>query len=90
VARGAGADEEEAVRVWAAAEAAVRPRPVRKPAGYVPGRQITTGAGLAGAMEKVRAAAEGPSLRRLAASPAPGPRLAQRPAQRAYRPAAAG
>lgn len=60
------------MRVWAAVEAAMRPRPVRKPAGYVPGRQITTGAGLAGAMEKVRAAADGPSLRRLAASPAPG------------------
>ncbi|MFM9462607.1 hypothetical protein ACKI1K_07110 [Streptomyces scabiei] len=69
-ARGAGADEEEAVRVRAAAEAAVRPKPVRKPAAYVPGRQITTQAGLARAMEKVRAAAGGPSLRQLAASPA--------------------
>jgi hypothetical protein len=69
-ARGAGADEEKAGRVWAAAEAAVRPKPVRKPAAYVPGRQITTQAGLAGAMEKVRAAAGGPSLRQLAASPA--------------------
>ncbi|GKQ35682.1 hypothetical protein ALMP_22250 [Streptomyces sp. A012304] len=71
-ARGAGADEEEAGRVWAAAEAAVRLGPVRKPVGYVPGRQITTRAGLAGAMEKVRAAAGGPSLRQLAASPAAG------------------
>ncbi|MET7604948.1 hypothetical protein ABZS96_20955 [Streptomyces avermitilis] len=69
-ARGAGADEEEARRVWAAAEAAVRPRPVRKPAAYVPGRQITTRAGLTRAMEKVRVAAGGPSLRQLAASPA--------------------
>ncbi|MDX3801079.1 hypothetical protein [Streptomyces sp. AK04-3B] len=69
-ARGAGADEEEAGRLWAAAEAAVRPRPVGKPAAYVPGRQITTQAGLVRAMEKVRAAAGGPSLRQLAASPA--------------------
>ncbi|MFZ4179404.1 hypothetical protein ACOZCI_34965 [Streptomyces griseoincarnatus] len=72
VARGAGADEEEAGRVWVAAEAAVRPRHVRKPAGYVPGRQITTRAGLAGALEKVWAAAGGPSLRQLATSPAAG------------------
>ncbi|WP_346088306.1 hypothetical protein [Streptomyces erythrogriseus] len=50
VARGAGADEEEAGRVWVAAEAAVRPRHVRKPAGYVPGRQITTRAGPAGGL----------------------------------------
>ncbi|MFB0620275.1 hypothetical protein [Streptomyces sp. AGS-58] len=69
-ARGAGADEEEAGRVRAAAEAAVRPRPVGKPAAYVPGYQITTRAGLARAMEKVRAVAGGPSLRQLAASPA--------------------
>ncbi|MFE9679121.1 hypothetical protein ACFYO5_34245 [Streptomyces sp. NPDC006259] len=69
-ARGAGADEEEAGRLWAAAEAAVRPKPAGKPAAYVPGRQITTRAGLARAMEKVRAAAGGPSLRQLAASPA--------------------
>ncbi|MFF1285622.1 hypothetical protein ACFVY4_33665 [Streptomyces sp. NPDC058299] len=69
-ARGADADEEEAGRVCAAAEAAVRPKPVRKPAAYVPERQITTRAGLARAMEKVRAAAGGPSLRQLAASPA--------------------
>jgi hypothetical protein len=69
-ARGAGADEEEAGRLWSAAEAAVRPGPVRKPPVYVPGRQITTRAGLARAMEKVRAAAGGPSLRQLAASPA--------------------
>ncbi|MEH0656011.1 hypothetical protein QA995_42560 [Streptomyces scabiei] len=68
-ARGAGADEEEARRLWAAAEAAVRPKPVGKPTAYVPGHQITTRAGLARAMEKVRAAAGGPSLRQLAASP---------------------
>ncbi|MFF9206605.1 hypothetical protein ACF1AE_33450 [Streptomyces sp. NPDC014986] len=55
-ARGAGADEEEGARVWAVAAAAVRPEPVRKPAGYVPGRGITTLAGLAAAVEKVRAA----------------------------------
>ncbi|MEU9985180.1 hypothetical protein [Streptomyces sp. NPDC050856] len=68
-ARGAGADEEEGARVWAAAAAAVRPEPVRKPAAYVPGRGITTLVGLAAAMEKVRVAAGGPSLRRLADSP---------------------
>lgn len=68
-ARGAGADEEEVARVWAAAAAAARPAPVRKPAAYVPGRGITIRAGLATAMEKVRAADGGPSLRRLAASP---------------------
>lgn len=33
------------------------------PASYVPGRGITTRAGLAAAMEKVREAAGGPSLR---------------------------
>ncbi|MYZ41125.1 hypothetical protein, partial [Streptomyces sp. SID4917] len=60
-ARGAGADEEEARRLWAVAEAAVRPKPVGKPTAYVPGHQITTRAGLARAMEKVRAAAGGPS-----------------------------
>ncbi|MEV0210830.1 hypothetical protein AB0H97_37185 [Streptomyces sp. NPDC050788] len=70
LARGAGADEEEAGRLWAAAEAAVRPKPVRRAAAYVPGHQITTRAGLARAMEKNRAAAGGPSLRQLAASPA--------------------
>ena len=74
---GAGADEKEAGRVWAAAEAAVRPRPVGKPAAYVPGRQITTRAGLASAMEKVRAAAGGPSLRQLAASPAAAGRISR-------------
>lgn len=76
-ARGAGADEEEGARVWAAAAAAVRPEPVRKPAAYVPGRGITTQAGLAAAMEKVRAAAGGPSLRRLADSPEAAGRLSR-------------
>ncbi|WP_225628224.1 hypothetical protein [Streptomyces werraensis] len=70
-ARGAGADEEAGARVWAAAAAAVRPEPVRKPSAYVPGRDITTRAGLAAAMQKVRAAAGGPSLRQLADSPRP-------------------
>ncbi|MER6562753.1 hypothetical protein ABT300_34485 [Streptomyces sp. NPDC001027] len=66
-----GADEEEAARLWAAAgaAAAVRPAPARKPAAYVPGCGITTRAGLAAAMEKVRTAAGGPSLRQLAGSP---------------------
>ncbi|MGA5114923.1 hypothetical protein [Streptomyces pseudogriseolus] len=76
-ARGAGADEEEGARVWAAAAAAVRPEPVRKPSAYVPGRGITTQAGLAAAMEKVRAAAGGPSLRRLADSPEAAGRLSR-------------
>ncbi|ELP69694.1 hypothetical protein STRTUCAR8_00064 [Streptomyces turgidiscabies Car8] len=76
-ARGAGADEEEAARVWAAASAAVRPAPVRKPAAYVPGHGITTRAGLAAAMEKVRAAAGGPSLRRLAGSPEAAGRISR-------------
>ncbi|MFF8931525.1 hypothetical protein ACF1AO_30140 [Streptomyces longwoodensis] len=69
-ARGAGADEEEAERLWAAAEAAVRPKPLREPATYVPGHQITSRTGLARAMEKVRTAVGWPSPRQLAASPA--------------------
>lgn len=80
-ARGAGADEEEAGRVWAAAEAAVRPRPAqapaRAPAVYVPGDKITTRAGLARALEKVRASAGNPSLRRLARSPEAAGRLSR-------------
>lgn len=76
-ARGAGADEEKAGRVWAAAAAAVRPGPVRKPAAYVPGHQITTRAGLATAMEKVRAAAGRPSLRQLAGSPEAAGRISR-------------
>ena len=76
-ARGAGADEEEAARVWAAAAAAVRPALARKEAAYVPGRGITTRAGLAAAMEKVRAAAGGPSLRRLADSPEAAGRISR-------------
>ncbi|WP_324790412.1 hypothetical protein [Streptomyces sp. H51] len=76
-ARGAGADEEEGARVWAAAASAVRPGPVRKPSAYVPGRDITTLAGLAAAMEKVRAAAGGPSLRRLVDSPEAAGRLSR-------------
>ncbi|MGC0379625.1 hypothetical protein RKD28_007141 [Streptomyces sp. SAI-229] len=75
--RGAEADEAEGARVWAAAASAVRPEPVRKPAAYVPGRGITTLAGLAVAMEKVRAAAGGPSLRRLADSPEAAGRLSR-------------
>ncbi|MEU1458371.1 hypothetical protein [Streptomyces avermitilis] len=63
--------------MWAAAAAAVRPEPVRKPAAYVPGRGITTLAGLAAAMEKVRAAAGGPNLRRLADSPEAAGRLSR-------------
>ncbi|MFL4910618.1 hypothetical protein ACJ6WF_47885 [Streptomyces sp. MMS24-I2-30] len=74
-ARGAGADEEEGARMWAAT--AVRPGPVRKPAAYVPGRGITTRAGLASAMEKVRAAAGGPSLRQLTGSPAAAGRVSR-------------
>ncbi|MFI2415733.1 hypothetical protein [Streptomyces sp. NPDC018947] len=76
-ARGAGADEEEGARVWAAAAAAVRPEPVRKPSAYVPGRGITTQAGLAAAMEKVRAAAVGPSLHQLADSPEAAGRISR-------------
>lgn len=76
-ARGADADEEEGARVWAAASAAVRPVPVRKPAAYVPSRQISTRTGLAAAMEKVRAAAGGPSLRRLAGSPEAAGRISR-------------
>jgi hypothetical protein len=76
-ARGAGADEEEGARVWAAAAAAVRPEPVRKPSAYVPGRGITTHAGLAAAMEKVRVAAGGPSLRQLADSPEAAGRISR-------------
>ncbi|MBJ6636735.1 hypothetical protein [Streptomyces sp. I5] len=75
-ARSAGADEEGA-RVWAPAAAAVRPEPMRKPAAYVPGRGITTQAGLAAAVEKVRVAAGGPSLRRLADSPEVAGRLSR-------------
>ncbi|WP_030382652.1 MULTISPECIES: hypothetical protein [unclassified Streptomyces] len=76
-ARAAGADEEEGARVWAAAAAAVRPKPVRKPSAYVPGSDITTLTGLAAAMQKVRAAAGGPSLRRLVDSPDAGGRLSR-------------
>jgi hypothetical protein len=76
-ARGAGADEEEAGRLWAAAEAAVRPRPARAPAAYVPGAGITTRAGLVRAMERVRASAGGPSLRQLAASPEAAGRISR-------------
>jgi hypothetical protein len=54
--------------MWAAAAAAVRPGPVRKPTASMRGRVPTTLAGLAAAMEKVRAAAGTPSLRRLADS----------------------
>lgn len=77
LARGAGADEEEGARRWSAAAAAVRPEPVRRPAAYVPGRGITTLAGLAAAMDRVRAAAGGPSLRRLADSPEAAGRLSR-------------
>ncbi|WP_331726487.1 hypothetical protein [Streptomyces sp. NBC_00280] len=76
-ARGAGADEEEGARVWAAASAVVRPGPVRRPTAYVPGRQITTRAGLATAMEKVRAAAGRPSLRQLTGSPEAAGRISR-------------
>lgn len=76
-ARGAGADEEEAGRVWAAAEAAVRPRAVRAPAAYVPGGGITTRAGLVRALERVRASAGAPSLRQLAGSPQAAGRLSR-------------
>ncbi|NEE23039.1 hypothetical protein G3M58_93395, partial [Streptomyces sp. SID7499] len=76
-ARGAGADEEEGARVWAAAAAAVRPEPVRTPSAYVPGRGITTLVGLAAAMEKVRVAAGEPSLRRLADSPEAAGRISR-------------
>ncbi|WP_155057601.1 hypothetical protein [Streptomyces blattellae] len=76
-ARGTEADEEEGARVCTAAAAAVHPVPVRRPTAYVPGRQITTRAGLATAMEKIRAAAGGPSLRRLADSPAAAGRISR-------------
>ncbi|MFK0142711.1 hypothetical protein [Streptomyces murinus] len=65
-ARGAGADEEKAEQMWAAAHAA-RPLPPR-PRPYVPGR-ITTRAGLARALNKLKADA-GMTLRQLAAAPA--------------------
>ncbi|MGW3311468.1 hypothetical protein ACWDG9_33350 [Streptomyces sp. NPDC001073] len=76
-ARAAGADEEEGARVWAAAAAALRPAPVHTPAAYTPSRRISTRAGLATAMEKVRAAAGGPSLRQLAGSPQAAGRLSR-------------
>ncbi|MEV8544413.1 hypothetical protein [Streptomyces sp. NPDC051572] len=76
-ARGAGADEEEAGRMWAAAAGAVLRGPVRTPAAYVPGRQITTRTGLATAMEKVRAAVGCPSLRQLAGSPEAAGRISR-------------
>ncbi|MFJ8187906.1 hypothetical protein [Streptomyces sp. NPDC096105] len=50
---------------------------MRKPAAYVPGRGITTLAGVAAAMGKVRAAAGKPSLRRLADSPEAAGRLSR-------------
>jgi hypothetical protein len=76
-ARGAGADEEEGARVRAAAATAGRPRPAWEPASYVPGRGITTLAGLAAATKKVRAAAGGPSLRQPADSPQAASRLSR-------------
>ncbi|GHE72142.1 MULTISPECIES: hypothetical protein [Streptomyces] len=76
-ARGADADEQEAARVWAVAAAAVHPAPVRRPVTYVPGRGITTLAGLARAMMRVRAKADGPSLRRLAGSPEAAGRISR-------------
>ncbi|MFE0775387.1 hypothetical protein [Streptomyces sp. NPDC058861] len=67
-ARGAGADEEKAERLWAAAERAVRPRAPRARSGFVPGR-ITTRAGLARALRRLKADS-GMSLRELVAAPA--------------------
>lgn len=75
-ARGAGVCEEEAGRMWAAAAAAVHPEPAKAADAYVPGR-ISTQDGLAAAMEKVRAADGGRSLRDLAASPQAAGRLSR-------------
>ncbi|TLQ39171.1 helix-turn-helix domain-containing protein [Streptomyces marianii] len=69
-ARGAGADEETARRLWAAADRAVHP-PRRRPAPYVPGR-FTTPAGLVRAMNAVRATAPEASLSALARTAGPG------------------
>ncbi|MFE6274097.1 hypothetical protein ACFVQ9_35510 [Streptomyces goshikiensis] len=63
-ARGAGADQKKAERLWRAADRAVNPPP-RRPAPHVPGA-FTTPAGLARAMNRVRATATHTSLRALA------------------------
>ncbi|MEW1637587.1 helix-turn-helix domain-containing protein [Streptomyces sp. NPDC093801] len=69
-ARGAGADQKKAERLWAAADRAVNPPP-RRPAPYVPGA-FTTPAGLVRAMNRVRATAPHTSLRALADRAGPG------------------
>ncbi|GLF99934.1 helix-turn-helix domain-containing protein [Streptomyces yaizuensis] len=69
-ARGAGADEGTARRLWVAADRAVHP-PQRRPAPHVPGR-FTTRAGLVRAMGRVRATAPDTSLSALARQAGPG------------------
>lgn len=63
-ARGAGADQKKAERLWRAADRAVNPPP-RRPAPHVPGA-FTTPDGLVRAMNRVRATAPHTSLRALA------------------------
>ncbi|MCX4481647.1 hypothetical protein OOK44_35325 [Streptomyces cellulosae] len=75
-ARGAGADEARAERLWEAAAAAVRRPPAKPRAPYVPGR-ITTQAGLARALRRLQVAAGSPSLRALAAAPVAAGRLSR-------------
>ncbi|MFI1769119.1 helix-turn-helix domain-containing protein [Streptomyces sp. NPDC020800] len=66
---GAGADQRMAERLWADADRAVNPPP-RRPAPHVPGA-FTTPAGLARAMNRVRATAPHTSLRALAGKAGP-------------------
>ncbi|MER0485120.1 helix-turn-helix domain-containing protein [Streptomyces sp. Edi2] len=63
-ARGAGADQKKAERLWRRADRAVNPPP-RRPAPHVPG-SFTTPAGLVRAMNRVRTTAPHTSLRALA------------------------
>ncbi|MFH0246426.1 hypothetical protein ACGRHY_29305 [Streptomyces sp. HK10] len=67
-ARGSGADEQVAERLWEAAAEAGRRPPARARAPYV-SDQVATLAGLARAMRRLRTAAGGPTLRELAAAP---------------------
>ncbi|MFD6469637.1 helix-turn-helix domain-containing protein [Streptomyces goshikiensis] len=69
-ARGADADQTKAKQLWRAAYRAVNPPP-RRPAPHVPGA-FTTPAGLARAMNRVRATASHTSLRALADRAGPG------------------
>jgi hypothetical protein len=77
-ARAASADELTAERLWEAAAGATRQQSAKPHAhaSYVPG-WITTRAGLTKAMQRIRTAANNPTLRALAAAPEAAGRLSR-------------